>query len=73
MLTSSEATWFAAPWKRMVYVALLMAITVFTIYTGSPFLGALIAGFTGYMTHAMFPAFPKLPQSTDDLRPETSP
>jgi hypothetical protein len=61
MLTSSEATWFAAPWKRMVYVALLMVVTVFMIHMGSPFLGALIAGFTGYMTHAMFPAFPSRP------------
>ena len=71
MLTSSEAAWFAPAWKRMVYISLLMAITVFTIYMGSPFLGALIAGFTGYMAHAMFPAFPKLP--TEGLRPEASP
>jgi hypothetical protein len=70
MLTPSEATWFAPAWKRMLYISLLMALTTFAIYTGAPLLGALIAGFTGYMAHAMFPAFPRAP---DDLPPVARP
>ncbi len=59
-MTPSEVAWFAAPWKRVVYIGLLMAITVFSHAMGPDYITLLIAGFTGYMAHAMFPAFPKL-------------
>jgi hypothetical protein len=60
MLSPTEAAFFAAPWKRVLYITILMAITVFSFTMGADYITLLIAGFTGYMAHAMFPAFPKL-------------